>query len=646
MDEKRKSIPRRMAEALPFVLFFSGLFFFEAQVFGIADALLGIVFLFFAHTMVHEPGLSVRNYAVRVAWFLVMALCASLAGLHPVAMVVGTGVYLFLVTIINSDDYLPRNHFWLGLGYLMLLVYPVTLDEIAPRMCATLLAIAATTAFVFVARYLLSKTGELDVFARDRSWMREALDEVGRQLVSLAEGRLDSIDPRRLFDLTQQYASMEYGTVFRQNGLLSGRQAYTFALLLCVEQVAYNIRAASNNFDKFDEQEKSYYRDLSELFFAFGQGRIRSVSQFASELNAFLESHHLDVVDHDESWRAILETLLRTVEDTRLSHDNTTPLLKSLGYRLYYLRDNVNLRNTQTRFALQLSLIVSVAMTVDVLLTAYADVVFGIWIPMVAFTLVNTYSDETLRSTVRNIAGTILGLGIFVILVNVLPPEVRMPVAVVLGYVVILAKAGPFVSVAAATQMALGALFPYATLGTTLFTRLSLVVIGALCVVSFMFFLLNTRRSATVRTKLTEMERIDVHLMKVVQKGLRRGYVNLWRTVQLLYYMHLNAGLLSRLSHSMEKGQKGLLGKRKQKPADQQLAVDVNRVLDLNYRFTMDAAHAVVLLDPRRAREDLWRTGAVYPDTTGRLEHLDFTAEKLDEELHDLEGMRHLEEGE
>ena len=36
-----------------------------------------------------------------------------------------------------------------------------------------------------------------------------------------------------------------------------------------------------------------------------------------------------------------------------------------------------------------------------------------------------------------------------------------------------------------------------------------------------------------------------------------------------------------------------------------QLKQDVQRVLQLNYKFAMDAAHAVMLLDPRRVHDDL-----------------------------------------
>ncbi len=641
-----KSFGRRVAEAIPFVAFFTALFFFESWAFDVSDALLGIVFLFFAHTMVYEPGLAKRNYALRCAWFFLMSLCSTLAGLHPVAMVAVTGVYIFVVTVVNSDDYLPRNHFWLGLGFFMLLVYPVGVDGISLRILATLFTIAVTTVFVYVMRYIFARLGELDVFERDRAYMRAAFDGVGNQLTSLANGELDKLERHELFELAQSYANLEYSTVFRQNGLLSGRQAYTFALLLCMEQVVYNIKAASANYKKFEEHEKAYYLDLAKVFFGYGEGRISTVHQLANEIEDFLLSHKLTVAEHDESWRAILETTMRTLRDTRLSKDTSTPFLKSLGYRLYYLRDNVSLRNTQTRFAVQLACVVTLAQAVNVYLTAQFDAMFGIWIPMVAFTIVNTYSDETLKSTGRNIVGTLLGVAIFVLLVNLLPLEVRVVAAVFLGYTIILTEISRMWNVAGGTQMALSALYPYATLGTAASTRLMLVLIGALCVVTLIFFVMNTRRSATVRAKLTEMERIDVRLMKTVQKGLRRGYVNLWRTVQLLYYMHLDAGLLQRLSASLADSEVKLAERKSRKPADQQLAADVQRVLDLNYRFTMDAAHAVMLLDPRRVEEERWRSGNVYPDSTGRLRHLDLTAEKLDDELHKLEAMRHLEKGE
>ena len=98
---------------------------------------------------------------------------------------------------------------------------------------------------------------------------------------------------------------------------------------------------------------------------------------------------------------------MRTLRDTRLSRDESTPFLKSIRYRYHFLRDNISLKNTQTRFSLQLATIVTIAVLADIALTHLIGLDFGIWIPIVAFTILNTYNDETLRSTKNSTIGTV-----------------------------------------------------------------------------------------------------------------------------------------------------------------------------------------------------------------------------------------------
>lgn len=656
MAEDRKGIWRSIGEVLPFLAFFALLFFADQTLFGVADALLGIVFLFFSRTIAKQPGLSRVNYARRCAWFFLMALCATLAGLHPVAMVVVTGIYLFVMTVFNSDDYLPRNFFWLGLGYLLLLVYPVGVDGIGMRLVATIFSLACTSAFVWIMRRYWKLTGELDVFAIDRSFVRRAFDEAAEQLEALADGDIGRIDRKLVFAISQEYATAEYPTVYRQDGLLSGRQGYTFAQLLCVEQIAYNAQAASAHYDKFDEDEKNYYRDLALILRGFGEGRLTTVHAFADALDEFLATHVLGIEEYQESWRAVLECMVRTVRDTRMSRDMTTPFLKSTAYRMYYLRDNINLRNTQTRFALQLAAIVSLAMIVDILLTDYIGQIYGIWIPITAFTILNTYNDETVKSTRNNFLGTVAGILVFAFVIHFIPADFRMPLVIVFSYGVILLNWSPATNVAAGTQIALTALYPYMdSLEETIFSRLFLVLVAVTCVMLVIFLFMRTRRAKTIGAKVAELERIDLRLAKAVDRGLKYGSVNLWVTERLLFYLHMDAELLSRLSNSVRNIAAASAAKRPprtkrrkarrkaQVEANRKLAADVEKCLTLNYRFTVDAAHLAMLLDPRRANFERWRTGDVYADSPMRLEHLDNTKTKLDGILQDLAGLRYLE---
>ncbi len=663
-----KQVGAKFVNNLPFLIFFAVLFFTEYLLFGVSDALIGIAFLFFARNMVNEPGLSFANYAHRVAWFFVMSMASTLAGLHPVLMVGVTLVYLFFVTLFNSDDYLSRNYYWLGMGYLLLLIYPVQVDDIWMRVVATIISIVMTTAFVYLMRAIDAKTGRVNIFKRDRSYVKRAFDDVGAQLQALvavskqgkdtapaldntnfaADGtETENIHPTQTYGIAQEYARCEYATVFRQGGLLSGRQSYTFALLLCCEQIADMIHAMALRAERVTEEERHYFEDLADVFLAYGQGSVKSVSQMVARLEEFIRTHTLPSTCNEEAWTGVLAALVRTLRDTRLSTDNHTPFIKSIKYRFHFLRDNVGLRHTQTRFALQMSITVTIGMIINVLLTHYAQAQMAIWIPLTSFTMLNTYRDETLKATRDNIIGTFLGIAVFVLFIHFIPASIRMPIVVILSYGIILMALGPIPSITAGTQMALAALYPMATLGDTLVSRLVLVVLAVSCVMMLIFVVMSTHRSNTIHAKVRELERIDVRLVQVIRTGIKTGRVNLWRTAQLLYYMHMNSWLLESLAKSLDSAATAKHNLKRQAEL-QQLRADIRTVLQANYRFGMEAEHAVMLLDPRRST-DIGKTQTATttwsnPDTTDRIEHIDATSERLDKKMLELEKMRYLEE--
>lgn len=104
---------KRILEVVPYVVFLVALFFVEYNLFGVEDALLGIVFQSFAKTMVETIGLSFANYLKHAFLFFLMSLCASVAGLHPVLLVCGSALYMFGITLLNSDPtYLEISLCW------------------------------------------------------------------------------------------------------------------------------------------------------------------------------------------------------------------------------------------------------------------------------------------------------------------------------------------------------------------------------------------------------------------------------------------------------------------------------------------------------------------------------------------------------
>ena len=593
---------KRILDVVPYVIFLVALFFVEYNLFGVEDALLGIVFQSFAKTMVETIGISFANYLKHAFLFFLMSLCASIAGLHPVLLVVGSALYMFAITLLNSDPYLPRNFFMLGMGFLLLEIYPISVGEIPIRLGATIFAIACTTAFIYGMK-AVKKESEIE---RDRKFVMRAFDDIGFQLIDLSHGNIIDIDSHRVYKITQEYCNTEYGATFRQGGLLSGRQRYTFSLLVCAEQVADMIQAASRNVKTMDEKEQAYLLDLSEVFLAFGKGRILQVRAMIDTLEGFLETHRLEEYEHDTTWRATLEALVRTLRENVASRNNNTPLWKGLKYRAKFIRDNFSHKNPQVRFAIQLSVVVGVGFLIAEVMSVYFQTRFGVWIPLTSFLMLNTYRDETIKMMGSQTLGMFVGIVVFVGVVHFIPLEIRLFVVLVVGYTVILLNFGPAVSMAAGTQMALTALYSTMSLGDTLFLRLLFVLCGTLVVLTIIFVLLQARRNLTISHKVQEMERVDERLLAQIRSDIDRGRAVNDRTLQLLYYLHMNAFMLNNLA----------------KRTDKIIAGELHHLVEANFHFAMDAGHAVVFL---------------YSDIKNeRFDHLEGTTEKLRIKIDDM----------
>lgn len=593
---------KRIIGVIPYVVFLVALFFVENALFGVEDALLGIVFQSFAHTMVDNLGLSFRNYLKHAFLFFLMSLCSSLCGLHPVALVLGSAAYMFAITLLNSDAYIPRNFFMLGMGFLLLEIYPIPFEQIPMRLIATIFAIVCTTLFIYAMK-AWKKQSEL---TRDRTFVMRAFDDIGFQLIDLSHGKTQDIDSHRVFKIVQEYCNTEYGNTFRQGGVLSGRQRYTFSLLVCAEQIADMIHAASRNVGTMGAREQAYLLDLSEVFLAFGKGEIQHVRGMIDAFEAFLATHKLDNYDHDTAWRATLEALLRTFRDSTASTDNSTPFWAGVKYRTKFIKDNLSLKNPQIRSALQLGIVVGVAFAIAEVMDWYFDTRFGTWVPLTSFLMMQTYRDETMKLMGKQLLGMLVGIVVFVGVVHFIPVEVRLLFVLLVGYGIILLQIDPAVSMAAGTQLALTALYSTMSLGDTLMIRLLFVLCGTLVVLSLLFGILQARRTLTISHKLQEMKRVDERLLFHIRQDIDRGAAVNDRTMQLLYYLHMNAHLLSGL----------------EKQVDSTMAHELADVEEANFHFAMDAAHAVVFLNSDIKRE--------------RFHHLDGTTEKLRIKINDL----------
>ena len=124
--------------------------------------------------------------------------------------------------------------------------------------------------------------------------------------------------------------------------------------------------------------------------------------------------------------------------------------------------------------------------------------------------------------------------------------------------------------------------------------------------VSIVYILLTARRASTIEHKFQELERVDERLLSQIRVDIQHGGAVNDRTLQLMYYLHMNATILSRLTEKV----------------DAKLTKEVARLTEANFRFAMDAGHAIVFLN-----SDIKHT---------RWNHLAGTTQKLRQKIDNL----------
>lgn len=408
-----------------------------------------------------------------------------------------------------------------------------------------------------------------------------AFDDIGFQLIDLSNLDVSKLDAHRVYDITREYCNKEYGNVFRQGGVLSGRQRYTLSLLICAEQIADMMHGASRNVHSMEPRQNGTICSIYPKYFWLWARAHQAGSRHDIGASGISRYASVGNLEHDTAWRATLEAMMYTLSDSKASRDNSTPFGLGVRYRLHFIKDNFSLKNSQLRFSIQLGVIVGVSFAVSELMLLYMDTRFGAWIPITSFLMMNTYRDETMRMMGKQLLGMLVGMVVFVAVTHFIPESVRILCVLIMGYGVILMNFGPAVSMAAGTQLALAALYPTMSLGDTLMMRLVFVLLGTLVVLSIIFVFLQSRRSMTISHKMSEMERVDERLLDQIRIDIEHGQADSDRSIQLLYYLHMNASILGSLANKV----------------GDTMADEVKRLIEANYQFAMDAAHAIVFLN-------------------------------------------------
>lgn len=521
-----EAFKKKMFDTLPYLCLGIILFATIILFFGSANAVIGIIFLFFAKGAVHSA-FTIESHLTSGFLFLLMAVLGTFATMGYLTSIVLNFLVFFLLIFVYSDDFAPKNYFLFGLEFVLMQMNPGTFDMLLNRSFAVLYGFAVTTLFIIVAKRLKKEPAENPL-------IKKGFAVISNQLNSLSKGELSQLHAGEIFDIASKYCAVEYNTVFKQNGLMSGKEKNRFQLVLCLEQLGQLINEAKLHYEELDQADRSYFYDLSKLF-----ENSMTRDKLISQLEHFLKNSHLQDSHLNSDWRLLLQSLIKTLHAKTEKVNHTATVKNKLAYKGSQLKQHWGFHYFQFRFAIQKSLILAFSFA----LANALPFTNSYWIPIMVYTTIGAYHDEAFKSAVTRVGGTLAGLACFVLVTQFIPVNVRLFVVLFIGLTIILSTTNVFITMIAGTQMAVSSIAPVFDTIPSILLRFSCVIVGAVIAVVGGRLILRANRDDNYQAKLNELLQIDNQLVTelnhALEQGMRGNHVS-----ELILSLHLTTNEL------------------------------------------------------------------------------------------------------
>lgn len=517
---------KKMVDTLPYLCLGIILFATIILFFGSANAVLGIIFLFFSKGAVHSA-FTIESHLTSGFLFLVMAILGTFATMGYLTSIVLNFLVFFLLIFVYSDDFAPKNYFLFGLEFVLVQMKPGTLDMILNRSFAVLYGFAVATLFIVVAKRLKKEPSENPI-------IKQGISVIANQLNSLSIGELSKLHAGEIFDIASKYCAIEYNTVFKQNGLMSGKEKNRFHLVLCLEQLGQLINEAKFHYEELNHTDLTYFYDLSEIF-----ENSTDRNKLMAQLKLFLKKSYLQDSHLNADWTLLLQSLIKALNAKTEKINHKATIKNKLTYKGSQLKQHWGFHYFQFRFAVQKSLILAFAFALANALP-FSN---SYWIPIMVYTTIGAYPDEAFKSAVTRVGGTLAGLACFILVTQFIPVNIRLLVVLFIGLTIILSTTNVFITMIAGTQMAVSSIAPVFDTVPSILLRFACVIAGAVIAVVGGRLILRANRDDNYQAKLNELLQIDNQLVTelnhALEKGMKDNHIS-----ELILSLHLTTNEL------------------------------------------------------------------------------------------------------
>ncbi len=408
----------------------------------------------------YKTTFSLQNYIRNAIELFVIVLFGTLACFNLFLTIAINAVFLFYFAYVYSDNFKLGGYFTLVLQ-LLLMQYQgaVPFNHLGYRLLCFLYCIAVCGIFLLIFNNLFNKH-------QDSIYVTKGCKAIADMLNSLlGEKSPVKVD---MFALTTDFCKENYINMCNQGYVLDETAKHNFLALMTLQQLSDLIYDSATKLGVLTQQDIDYFTKLQKHFI-----KAKSLKRLAMEISNFVKDNSLSNPQLSSLWKKYLLILSGYLKY------NAKPVIKSdlknaYKFRRLVMQKRLSLSSYCTRNALQLAAIVTIGSVLAALIPLKQSTV----IPIVALAVLTVYPHKRFRETVSGGVVVIFCIVFYMLLLGILPLEVRIPVAIIICVIGMFLCNNAFGQSIFAVQLITGVMYPTSIIGVDALVKMLFVVIA------------------------------------------------------------------------------------------------------------------------------------------------------------------------
>lgn len=482
-----------------------------AGLFGADYLALGLLFLFFQMMMMEAP-FRITNYLKSCVILLCICILATLSEWSIPLSILLSFTLPFLLVILFSDDYTQKGYFIYGLAFFFIQAsIPANPEHVLPtRLIAMLFGMTILLLYNCIMQKI-RKTNMEDVL------ISSGLNTIAKRLKLLSKQKLSPETKSPLHNITEKLSTSLYQSVSHTANRFSPRSETTFQILLFLERMEHSIQDVYTHYDRYSEKDFTYFYELAHLLeYYIANRNTATTEELVAHITQFKAIYHLQDENRNYEWEYSLDKFQWMLQNAHTQKKAThIPIKEHFHIFIQHLKNNLSLDNSQTRFAIRLSLSVGIGMVISKFIPSTR----AYWLPMTIYSLVQPFYEEEKQKLKSNAIGVILAAICFTLAFQFVPQTLALPFLFTVFTLLFTTKSDVFRTVMG-SQLAMVLTYPMDGKVEVLVVRISLVLLAIAITWLIDRFVLHTTNYNALVKKVHHLLQTDRIILKELKRAI------------------------------------------------------------------------------------------------------------------------------